>query len=195
MNTSKHDLADTPLVHVGEPCPDGPHRHTSSLHETECEIREEEEIYYRSGEDAIEEKYWRITKENIEEGKRTINFEGFIKSNNDDRITTASDNVYKLGCRYDHSLSYWVRTLRSRNYEVCEVIEDKTKLMQVPPHEGGPGWWASPQIDTEKVYGLLVTLRSMLHTMLRDTSETLQRPSRNRTIERQIKKINEILEK
>src|SRR5712675_282435 len=30
-----------PLVRIGEPCPDGPHRHTSSLHQTECDIRKE----------------------------------------------------------------------------------------------------------------------------------------------------------
>jgi hypothetical protein len=30
-----------PLVRVGERCPDGPHRHSSSLHQTECDLRRE----------------------------------------------------------------------------------------------------------------------------------------------------------
>lgn len=30
-----------PLVRIGEPCPAGAHRHTSSMHQTECDIRRE----------------------------------------------------------------------------------------------------------------------------------------------------------
>jgi hypothetical protein len=30
-----------PLVRIGEPCPDGPHRHTSSLLQIECDIKRE----------------------------------------------------------------------------------------------------------------------------------------------------------
>jgi hypothetical protein len=32
---------DLPLVRIGERCPDGPHRHTSSLHKTQCDIERE----------------------------------------------------------------------------------------------------------------------------------------------------------
>jgi hypothetical protein len=31
-------IINAPLVRIGEPCPDGPHRHTSSLHQVECDI-------------------------------------------------------------------------------------------------------------------------------------------------------------